>query len=156
MLSERSQTQRPHATRFSLHKICVKIVNVLDKPQQVCDSCVYRMLPDTFAPCHHMLAAHPPFSLRSIVSTLFLGGFFIILLALGLNSDGAVFRTENPAWQSIGVTLWGRSRVGTDRQGRLSPFSPESPDTHPSYSSQDVREAEPQFLASEATSRPPL
>lgn len=90
MLSERSQTQRPHATRFSLHKICAEIINVLDKKPQplVCDSCVYRMqaaclpLATTCLQCAQLVHCD-----LFIVSTAFLDGFFIILLAVDWNSE---------------------------------------------------------------------
>lgn len=84
MLSERSQTRRPHATRVSLHKTRTEIINVLDeKPQQNCDSCVLRMQPasDTSAPATYTLTApsSPPSSIaaksllsaqRSLVASL--------------------------------------------------------------------------------------
>lgn len=60
MLSEKSQTQRPHATRFSLHKIYAEVINILDKKrQEACNACLFRMQAawEAAAPCHHIAAA---------------------------------------------------------------------------------------------------
>lgn len=70
-------------------------------------------LPDTFAlaitglQCSHLFHCD-----QEPISTAFLGGFFIILLAVDVNPDGPVFVTENPylAEYQRGSNTWRRDR----------------------------------------------
>lgn len=82
------------------------------------------MLPLRNASCLGSVCPLPSLcgSRKAIASTVFLRGFFTVLLAsVDLNSDGTVFRTENPVCQIEGVSE--SLGLGTDRQGHRSLFS---------------------------------
>ena len=82
------------------------------------------MLPFQNASCLGSVCLLPSLcgSRKAIASTVFLRGFFTVLLTfVDLNSDGTVFRTENPVCQSEGVPE--SLGLGTDHQGHRSLFS---------------------------------